>query len=262
MYIRSYRSTLYPVLNPVLSKVKTIKYLFAEREPSHKIRFSNSKEMKNVKKSCCILLSVITILMVSVLTCYADGDPSVLLDEKFRNTYVPAGREDTHASGWAVSGDGGYITGRNSYDGFRMVDTDTDGNITMLKTLSSQSDGILTFESVLVFDDLTGNFEISLGNVNSDSLLLSFRQGKLYYKDAENDRFISDYIPSSRFGLRAEIDLTEGNTQSADSWNEDGRNNKEISAVTQVYLLNHLKTGNRNESVKCHANTAHYAVRD
>jgi len=150
--------------------------------------------------------------MVSVLTCYADGDPSVLLDEKFRNTYVPAGREDTHASGWAVSGDGGYITGRNSYDGFRMVDTDTDGNITMLKTLSSQSDGILTFESVLVFDDLTGNFEISLGNVNSDSLLLSFRQGKLYYKDAENDRFISDYIPSSRFGLRAEIDLTEGNT--------------------------------------------------
>lgn len=51
--------------------------------------------------------------------------------------------------------------------------------------------------------------------------------------------------------------LTEGKGQTADTGNQDNGNGKEVCVLLKVNVLDHLETGNRDESVQSHTNAAH-----
>ena len=54
----------------------------------------------------------------------------------------------------------------------------------------------------------------------------------------------------------------KGHAQTADAGDQDCGNHKQVLAGVQVDLLNHLQTGNGDEAVQSHADTAHNAVGD
>lgn len=56
-----------------------------------------------------------------------------------------------------------------------------------------------------------------------------------------------------------DCDLTEGEGQTADTCYKDDRDNKEISVVLKVNLLDHLQTADCDEAVESYAHAAHDA---
>ena len=57
-------------------------------------------------------------------------------------------------------------------------------------------------------------------------------------------------------------DLAEGEGKTADTGNQDYGNNEEVAVFFEVNIFDHLKTGNGDEAVKSHADTAHDAARN
>ena len=85
------------------------------------------------------------------------------------------------------------------------------------------------------------------------NVLLRIRLGEQYiHENTENQRGCNG----------SDRNLTEIQGQTADTADEDGRNNEQIAVLFEVNVLNHLQTGNGNEAVQCDADAAHDARRD
>lgn len=57
-------------------------------------------------------------------------------------------------------------------------------------------------------------------------------------------------------------DLAYGYAETADPGDENGCDYEEISVIAQIYLLDHLQTGNCDEAIEGYADSAHYAGRN
>ena len=88
-----------------------------------------------------------------------------------------------------------------------------------------------------------------------DSLLLVIA---LLTELVKND--VSDDTEDKSASDSGQGNLAKGNAESADTGDKDCGNGEEVSSIVKVNLLNHLKTGNCNKSVKCDTNAAQYTV--
>ena len=73
---------------------------------------------------------------------------------------------------------------------------------------------------------------------------------------------VGDNAQDQGAGNGGQGDLAEGDGEVADTGNEDHRDREEVLTLTQIHLLRHLQTADSDETVECHADTAHDAVGD
>lgn len=74
----------------------------------------------------------------------------------------------------------------------------------------------------------------------------------------DGKHLVGDNAKDKRTCNLGDLDGTEVYHESTDTCDEDNGNGEEVGVVVKVNLLDHLKTGYCDESVKCDTYSAHY----
>ena len=74
------------------------------------------------------------------------------------------------------------------------------------------------------------------------------------------EHYVCKYAEDKSACNRGHCNFAEADCHATDTSNQYDRDGEQILVVAEVNGLYHFKTGNRDESVKCYAHAAHYAV--
>ena len=133
--------------------------------------------------------------------------PEVYMEDSFNSCAPLPGEQRTNASGWDVSGNGGYITGRNTLGGFYLVDTSRTDNVVMEKSLAEIGSGTVKWEISVAADSVTSVFFASLGHAQGSIVSVELRRGELYYHTLEGAVKIGTYVADETIKITSYINM-------------------------------------------------------
>ncbi|MBO5060726.1 MAG: glycoside hydrolase family 99-like domain-containing protein [Clostridia bacterium] len=164
----------------------------------------------------CLSMMFTTIAFAEISTADTEledpyKDPAIYMNDTFGSSQPLPDEEMTNASGWDVSG-GGYVTGRNTYGGFWLVDTSTSESVTMQKKLSPVSGSAVKWEFTVKVESasISSLFYATLEDETGRIASFELNGGKLYCQTSGGKKSLGTYSANEVIKISSEINLTDG----------------------------------------------------